>query len=418
MPVGEDRLNQPLLSKFAEFVLRFGEPVAEGYENVSGAKIDGLFFIRPIVEESHYHAARIQTAGRAIGTQNDGRKMAGIGVGDAVALAVIESEKKRGVFFHRRAAIQMPVQRLEHSRWRSRYSWRSQNGPSSLAAVRGSGFLPDLSFPLIGADSGMNARHQKGGRDALSADVAHGDAEMVRSAGQEIVVVAADGPRRAAYTMQLERPDSRNGAGKKLLLHFMRDLQFALHALFFFVLGKQALQRFGHGVEGHLQRGQLVTLFDLNAVREVPAIDTLRGFIEIGHGNSDGAHKVQANVKRRQHHRGKQDGKNHDIYADRIGPLSQMRGEFGVNQPWPRGACQHGRAFFSSCVPVNRRDQSAELKFTVKDVLCRWHGPRRIALAFRGRGSNGGFTSRTSVAAKAQIGIRKSKTAEVLGDSG
>ena len=77
------------------------------------------------------------------------------------------------------------------------------------------------------------------------------------------------------------RAGPHNCPGKELGLHFMRDFQFALQALFFLLLNDQLFQIVGHGVEGNLQRGQLVFFPYVDAMREVSAVDVLRGAVKI-----------------------------------------------------------------------------------------------------------------------------------------
>ena len=104
----------------------------------------------------------------------------------------------------------------------------------------------------------MDGGHQQRGGYAFAADIAHGDHHLLRPIGKKIVIIAAYNARRTANAMQLKRAGPNICPRKKLCLHFMRDLQFALQTLFFFLLGDQLLQVFRHGVEGNLQRGQLV----------------------------------------------------------------------------------------------------------------------------------------------------------------
>src|SRR5579885_2968126 len=76
---------------------------------------------------------------------------------------------------------------------------------------------------------------------------------------------------------------------KEVCLYFLRDGKLALQALFFALLGKEALQRVGHAVEGAAQGCELVVARDLDAMREIALVDFYRRVIEIVHGSRDGA---------------------------------------------------------------------------------------------------------------------------------
>ena len=78
----------------------------------------------------------------------------------------------------------------------------------------------------------MNGSHQQRGRDALAADIARRQDELVGIQRQKVVVVAAHGPRGAADSMEFERFKLRDFARKQLRLHFLRNDEFVLQPLF------------------------------------------------------------------------------------------------------------------------------------------------------------------------------------------
>src|SRR5258707_5650169 len=101
----------------------------------------------------------------------------------------------------------------------------------------------------IRADGGLERRRQKSRRNAFPADVAHCYPQLVRSGEQKVIVIAAHDASGTADTVNLQSRHAKRSSGKKLLLDLMRDFQFALQALFLFLLGDQLFQRLSHRVE-------------------------------------------------------------------------------------------------------------------------------------------------------------------------
>ena len=108
--------DKTLFAKFSKFIFRLGNAVAEGDKNVAWIQLHCFFFIIAVMEQANHRASGFQAADRAVGRQNNGRKMAGIGIGQPVFLVVIETQEKRGVLFRLRALKQMPVQKPKHLR--------------------------------------------------------------------------------------------------------------------------------------------------------------------------------------------------------------------------------------------------------------------------------------------------------------
>ena len=59
----------------------------------------------------------------------------------------------------------------------------------------------------------------------------------------EVVVIAADGARRTAHAMDLQRGQAAQVGREEQRLHLVRDGQFAFHALLLFLLGDEVGQR-------------------------------------------------------------------------------------------------------------------------------------------------------------------------------
>ena len=76
---------------------------------------------------------------------------------------------------------------------------------------------------------------------------------------------------------------------EEIVLHLLRDLELALHALLFALLFEQPLQRLGHGVERGGERGELIAPLHPDAMGKVAAVDGDGGAVEIGNRVGDGA---------------------------------------------------------------------------------------------------------------------------------
>src|SRR5262249_56496251 len=114
--------------------------------------------------------------------------MSGIGVGYAAGFVVIESEKERGVLFRLGACIEVAIQEPEHLSRRRMRQTRSHGGGSRPGFIGGySSQRHELLLP-VGADGGMNRSHEQRRRDSFAADIAKGDADLVGSVEQEIVI--------------------------------------------------------------------------------------------------------------------------------------------------------------------------------------------------------------------------------------
>src|SRR5262249_23567354 len=136
------------------------------------------------------------------------------------------------------------------------------------------------SLDGVGAHRRVNRGHEQRRGNSLSTYIADGENHARRIPGQEVVVVAADGPCRGAETVHLKRRQLRNLPRKELCLHLLRDGQFVLQPLLFLLLLYQLFQRSGHRVEGLRQGGELIGRLYRDAVAEISAIDVLRGRVE------------------------------------------------------------------------------------------------------------------------------------------
>ena len=149
--------------------------------------------------------------------------------------------------------------------------------------------------------------------------------------------------------MELESGHLDLAVGEEIVLHLLRDLELALHALLLALLLEQSLERLRHGVERGGECAELVAAVDLDAMREVAAVDGNGGAIEVADGIGDGA------VEADRHDEGEEldDSKDHgqgdeavpDEGADEDGCTEEVR----VEQRGPGGDTQQAGKLLATC---------------------------------------------------------------------
>src|SRR6516162_9789879 len=97
--MGSNGFDQAIFAELSKFIFRLGNAVTKSDENIAGIEFHGLFFVVAVREKTHNGAAVIEPADGTIAREDNRRKVAGVGVGQAVLNVVIESETERGVFF-------------------------------------------------------------------------------------------------------------------------------------------------------------------------------------------------------------------------------------------------------------------------------------------------------------------------------
>src|SRR5690348_9826793 len=141
----------------------------------------------------------------------------------------------------------------------------------------------------LAAQSGLQAGHEQGGGDSFAGNVGNGEAEFGVAQLDEIVVVAGDDASGAANGGEFESRKRRKFAREELALDFAGDGQF----VFEFLAGALLFDEFGdgagHGVEGFGEDAELVAVANVNAMAEITLADVAGGFVEIVHGDGDGA---------------------------------------------------------------------------------------------------------------------------------
>ena len=210
--------------------------------------------------------------------------MSGVGVGQPTRGLVVETQEHGGVLLLRSAAVELLVeQRQHHSRRgiaargiiRGIIRNPTRDSLPGIAGYANSSHAHGRARPRpygqllgqgVGSDEGVQRSHHQGRRNALAADVGHGQPHGAGAQGYEVIVVAAHRPRRPADAMQFQAVKVGRIVREEQVLHLLGDLQLALNALLLLLLGDQLLQRPGHGVEAALQLGHLVARAHLDAV--------------------------------------------------------------------------------------------------------------------------------------------------------
>ena len=171
----------------------------------------------------------------------------------------------------------------------------------------------------LGAHGGLDGGHQQRRGDPLAGHVADGEGQLRAGQRHEIVVIAGDHAGRIADALQLQRLGGWHVPREKLLLHFARDFQLGLQALFFLGDHDQLAEVLGHGVEGSAHFGKLVVALDRDAIGEIAFLDVLRALIDLMHGAGHGARETDAGPERADFHK-QQQGDYGDENRLRRGP--------------------------------------------------------------------------------------------------
>ena len=177
-------------------------------------------------------------------------------------------------FLRRRALVELVVQQPEQRSGRNFTPCRPAaiTLPTPTRRPRPPVRAAAAFLHAVRAHRRVYRRHQQRCGNSFSADVPDGQHQLVRAPGQKIVIVPADGARRTAESVHLQRFKLRNLPGKQLRLHFLRDGQFILQPLLFFLLLDSFLDGSSHRIERVGQRRQLVTRLHRNAMAEFAAV--------------------------------------------------------------------------------------------------------------------------------------------------
>ncbi len=141
---------------------------------------------------------------------------------------------------------------------------------------------------------------------------------------------------------------------EEIVLHLLRDLQLALHALLLALLFEQALERLRHGVERSRERAKLVAALHLDAMREVAAVDGGGGAIEIADGIGDGAVEADRHDEGDELDDGEEGRERDESVADPLTDNNCRSEEVRVEQGRPRRDIHQTDELFS-VMPFPRR---------------------------------------------------------------
>src|SRR6185312_3566555 len=230
----------------------------------------------------------------AVGGEEYGREVAGVGIGELARGAVVVGEEERRVFFRRRAAVDVLVEELEQfgGRGMRRFSGDAVGGAESE-----------------GADGGVQRGHEQRGGDALAADVAECEAEVVaEAADDEVEVVAGDGARGLADRVDLKAGQSDGRVREEIGLDLAGDGELGEQAFFFALLGEEIDDGGGHAIEGSGECAELVFALDDDAMLKVARVDLAGAAIELRNGVRDGAAEAGGHEEREELQQSEEDG--------------------------------------------------------------------------------------------------------------
>src|SRR6267378_3660325 len=104
-----DQVDESCFPEFAEIIFGLGDAVTVSEKDVARFELDRSLVKRKIVEESHNHAALIETADRTVLAHNDGRQMAAVAVRDPARSTIIKSQEQCRVLLLWRAGIELMI---------------------------------------------------------------------------------------------------------------------------------------------------------------------------------------------------------------------------------------------------------------------------------------------------------------------
>jgi hypothetical protein len=110
MNISDNKIDQALFRKhLAVGVFRFRHAISEKDQQVARRKIHAALVVYSKGKGSHHHAIHLETCEASVSNQ-DGREVAGVGVGEGAGSIIVNAEKEGGVLFRRRIDIQLLVQ--------------------------------------------------------------------------------------------------------------------------------------------------------------------------------------------------------------------------------------------------------------------------------------------------------------------
>ena len=150
----------------------------------------------------------------------------------------------------------------------------------------------------IAPQRGLQVRHQQRGGNPFPADITQCQSEFVHTEGQKIVIVAADGSSRQAYSGQLHARHFGSFVWEKPFLHLLGDFEFTLEPFLLNPFFYKVLHIFRHLIEGCGKRAQLIFRPHDNPMTEIAPFHKLGPAIQAVDGVCDGLGQQYPNENR------------------------------------------------------------------------------------------------------------------------
>ena len=271
----EDFCGEARVAKFLSIdVFRFEQTVTESHEERAGRGRHADLFVFSVIEKPNDSAALIELGDFA--AVNEKRSaVAGVGVGESARRGIVFSVEESGVAIVRSVEKQMAIERLHDLR-------------SAAMSIEN----------RLAAQRGLQAGHQQRGGNSFAGNVGDGETEFGVADFQKIVIVAGDDARGAADGGEFKSRQRRKLAREELALDFAGDGQF----VFEFLAGALLFDEFGdgagHGVEGFGEHAELIAIADMNPMAEIALPNVAGGFVQVVHGDGDGAREDDAGDER------------------------------------------------------------------------------------------------------------------------
>src|SRR4029077_19139616 len=105
-----DQFDESLFAELSEVVLRLGNPVAIGNEDLPRPELFEAFVEREIIEEPDHHTSCLQPSYCAILADDHRRQVASVAVGQLPGNAIIDTQEQRRILFLRSTFVKLMIQ--------------------------------------------------------------------------------------------------------------------------------------------------------------------------------------------------------------------------------------------------------------------------------------------------------------------
>jgi hypothetical protein len=259
---------------------RLHDAVGVEGQRVAGPQLHGPGHEAGVGEHAERHAAAVEALRAAVRAQQQRRVVAAVDVAEAAA-AGLQAAEHRGHEAGLLARLeQQPVQRLH------------QGGPGGTPAQ-------------LAAQRRAEGRHDQRGRNALARHVRDDQAELPVGEGDEVEVVAADGPGRQLHRGEVVARDARGRGRQQALLHLVGHRELLLDPLLLEHLAVQQrlLDREGGGAGEELHElrvlraeGPEPVALQVQGPEHLAVADDRHGQLRAGRGAADDVTRVARDV--------------------------------------------------------------------------------------------------------------------------